>query len=82
RLQEQRCSEREDVRTHFAKLRTMREDLSAMGHPPADDDFYAIILGSMPSSYEPYISAISATSRVSGNVLSPDELMEALTEEY
>ncbi|KAI0665686.1 hypothetical protein C8Q78DRAFT_986026 [Trametes maxima] len=42
-LQEQRCSECEDVRMHFAKLCTMREDLSAMGHPPADDDFYAII---------------------------------------
>ncbi|KAI0634841.1 hypothetical protein C8Q77DRAFT_1104310 [Trametes polyzona] len=39
-------------------------------------------MGSMPTSYEPYLSAISATSRISGNVLSPDELMEALTEEY
>ncbi|CDO76235.1 hypothetical protein BN946_scf184644.g9 [Trametes cinnabarina] len=82
RLQEQRCSERDDVRVHFAKLRTMREDLAAMGQSPSDDDFFAIIMGSMPSSYEPYLSAISATSRVTGSVLSPDELMEALTEEY
>ncbi|CDO78280.1 hypothetical protein BN946_scf184674.g2 [Trametes cinnabarina] len=60
----------------------MREDLAAMGQSPSDDDFFAIIMGSMPSSYEPYLSAISATSRVTGAVLSPDELMEALADEY
>ncbi|KAI8978276.1 hypothetical protein BD414DRAFT_150039 [Trametes punicea] len=60
----------------------MHEDLSAMGHPPTDDDFYSIILGSIYSSYKPYIYAISATLGVMGSVLSPDELMDALTEEY
>ena len=82
RLQQEQCTEKGDVRAHFAKLRTMREDLSAMGHPPGDDEFYAIILGSLPSSYEPFISALNATSSVVGNVLSPDKLMQALTDEY
>jgi len=82
RLQQERCTEKGDVHAHFAKLRTMRENLSAMGHPPGDDEFYAIILGSLPSSYEPFISALNATSSVVGNVLSPDELMQALTDEY
>ncbi|KAI0349160.1 hypothetical protein OH77DRAFT_1375768, partial [Trametes cingulata] len=82
RLQDQKYADRDDARLHFAKLRTMYEDLAAMGQTPSDDDFFAIIMGSTPASYEPYLSAISATSRVSGNVLSPDELMEALTEEY
>ncbi|OSD01998.1 hypothetical protein PYCCODRAFT_1468263 [Trametes coccinea BRFM310] len=76
-LQEQRCSDRDDIWAHFAKLRMMREDLAVMGQSPSDNDFFAIIMGSMPTSYEPYLSAISATSRVTGNVLSPDELMEA-----
>ena len=82
RLHEMRCGERDDVREHFAKMRTVREDLSAMGHPPSDEDFYAIVFGSMPASYEPYISSISATSIVTGTVLTPDRLMDALTEEY
>jgi len=62
RLQEEKCVEKGDVRAHFSKLRTMREDLSAMGKPPADADFYAIILASLPPSYDPYISAVNATS--------------------
>jgi hypothetical protein len=60
----------------------MREDLSAMGHPPSEDDFYAIILGSLPPSFEPYISAVNATSSVIGKTLSVDDLMLMITEEY
>jgi hypothetical protein len=82
RLQQERCVEKGDVRAHFDKLRTMREDLAAMGHTPGDDEFYAIILGSLPYSFEPFISALNATSSVMGTILSPDELMQALTDEY
>ncbi|RDB21868.1 Retrovirus-related Pol polyprotein from transposon TNT 1-94 [Hypsizygus marmoreus] len=82
RLQDERCPEKGDVRAHFAKLRTMREDLAAMGHPPSDEDFYAIILGSLPPSFDAYISAVNATSSVLGTTLSPDELMSTVTEEY
>ena len=82
RLQDERCGEKGDVRAHFSKLRTMREDLSAMGHPPTDSDFYAIILGSLPPSYDPYISAVNATSSVLGTTLSADDLMLTVTEEH
>jgi len=81
-LQQERCIEKGDVRAHFAKLRTMREDLATMGHPPDDNEFYAIILGSLPSSFGPFISALNVTSSVLGTVLSPDELMQAFTDEY
>ena len=60
----------------------MYEDLAAMGHTPEDDDFYAIILGSMPTAFETYISSLTATSTVTGNVLTPEQLMAALTDEY
>jgi hypothetical protein len=82
RLQQERCAEKGDVREHFSKLRQMREDLAAMGHAPGDDELYAIILGSLPYSFEPFISALNATSSVLGNILSPDELMLAFTDEY
>jgi hypothetical protein len=75
RLQQEQCTERGDVRAHFTKLRTMKEDLAAMGHPPSKDEFYAIILGSLPPSYEPFISAMNATSSVLGTFLSSDNLM-------
>ena len=82
RLQQERCAEKGDVREHFSKLRLMREDLAAMGHAPGDDELYAIILGSLPYSFEPFISALNATSSVLGTILSPDELMNAFTDEY
>ena len=70
------------MRTHLATLRTMREDLAAMGHAPTDDDFYAIIIRSLPPSYDAYISALNATSSVLGTYLSPDDLMHTITDEH
>ena len=67
---------------HFATLRTMREDLAAMGQLLTEDDFYTIILGSLPLSYDPYISAVNATSSVMGKTISSDDLMLTVTEEY
>lgn len=79
RLQMERCSDKGDMRVHLAKLRTMHEDLAAMGHPPADDDFSAIILGSLPKSYEHYVSALNATDTLT--TISPDKLMVRILEE-
>ena len=60
----------------------MREDLASRGHPPSDDDMYAIALGSLPPSYDSYISAVSATSSVLGTTISADSLMTTITDEY
>ena len=53
-----------------------------MGHAPTDNDFYAIIIGSLPPSYDAYISALNATSSVIGTYLSPDDLMHTITDEH
>ena len=82
RIQEIRCAEKGDMIAHFTTLRTMREDLAAMGQALSEDDFYAIILGSLPASYDPYISAVNATSSVLGKTISADDLMLTVTEEY
>ena len=60
-IQNQHCGDKDDIITHFATLRTMREDLAAMGQKLEDMDFYSIVMGSLPSSYDPYISAVNAT---------------------
>jgi len=81
-LQQQCCGDKGDMHTHLATLRTMREDLAAMGHAPTDDDFYAIIIRSLPLSYDAYISALNATSSVLGTYLSPDDLMHTITDKH
>ena len=82
RIQDLRCAEKGDMLSHFATLRTMREDLASMGQPLSENDFYAIILGSLPASYDPYVSAVNATSSVLGKTISADDLMLTVTEEY
>jgi hypothetical protein len=53
-----------------------------MGYPPSDDDMYAITLGSLPPSYDSYISAMSTTSSVLGTTISANALMTTITNEY
>lgn len=81
RLQDERCNENAKVKTHLEKLQTLRTDLIGMGANPGDKNFTAIILGSLPPSYDPYLSAITATSTLLAKVLSPDDLIRGLNEE-
>ena len=60
----------------------MQEDLASMGESLTENNYYAIIMGSLPTSYDSYISALNATSSVLGTHLSPEDLMLSLTEEY
>ena len=82
RIQEQRCTDKGDITEHLATLRTMRENLASMGESLSDSDFYSIIMGSLPASYDSYLSALNATSSVLGTHLSADDLMLAITEEF
>jgi hypothetical protein len=81
RLQDERCNEIGNVRTHLEKLQTLHTDLIGMGADPGDENFTAIILGSLPPSFDPYLSAITATSTLLGKTLSPDDLIRGLNEE-
>ena len=78
-MQNQRCSDKDDIVAHFGTLRTMQEDLAAMGQKLEDSDFYAIIMGSLPGSYDPYISAVNATLSVLGTTLSANDLILTVT---
>ena len=60
----------------------MQEDLASMGHPPSNDDMYAIALGSLPPSYDSYISAVSTTSSVLCTTISANSLMTTIMDEY
>ena len=81
-LQQQHCMEKGDVQTHFGTLQTMHKDLASMGHVPVEHNFYAIVIGSLPPSYDPFISALNTTSSVVGSFLTPDNLMQSITDEY
>src|SRR5882762_1953369 len=81
KLQAEKCSEHDDMRAHLNKLQTMREDLASMGASIVDEDFTSIILGSIPPSYDTYIAAITATSTLLNQVLTPTNLIDAISDE-
>lgn len=94
RLQEERCGEKGDIRAHFAKLRLMREDLASMGYAPDDLEFYTILMGSLPASYDSFISvidashstAVAAQYAANPNYIplppSPENFIQSVTDEY
>ena len=64
-LQNQRCSETDDVKQHFAKMLTLREELAATGKVIDEIDFTSILTNSLPPSYDNVVSsAYSAASAV------------------
>jgi hypothetical protein len=60
------------VKAHLTKLQQLREDLIAIGAEIADEDFIAIIMGSLPLSYDPYLVAMSAATTYTRITLNPE----------
>jgi hypothetical protein len=53
-----------------------------MGMIVDDEDYAAIIMGSLPDSYRPIISALEATAGYSSKVVTAQELITAVNVEY
>jgi hypothetical protein len=69
RLQDEKCREGEDIRAHFNTMHMMREDLAATGSSISNEDFILMVFGSLPASYDAYLSAITATMSVKNTAL-------------
>ncbi|KAI6017162.1 hypothetical protein BKA83DRAFT_4324944 [Pisolithus microcarpus] len=81
-MQNLRCREHEDVHKHFDTLRDMREQLASMDQAPTDESFTAIIISSLPNSYQAQIGAVMALSKVTGTVITSDVLMATVLDAY
>ena len=81
-LHDTRCAENGNIRTHFDNMRTMWEELAGLGATISEPDFSSIILGSLPKSYDQFISAVTTTASVLKQELNPEELMQAIIDEY
>ena len=60
----------------------MRGELASLGMSLGEQDFSAIILGSLPKSYDQFISAVTATASVLKQELNPKDLMQTIINEY
>ncbi|KAG2335542.1 hypothetical protein BDR05DRAFT_859617, partial [Suillus weaverae] len=82
KLQDQKCPEKGNMREHFDKLRMIREQLSSLSYAPTDESFTAIIMSSLPASYDPHLSALTASAKVLSVLLTADILMSTIVDEY
>jgi hypothetical protein len=81
KLQAEKCSEHGDMCAHLNKLQTIHEDLASMRAPVNDEDFASIILRSVLASYNTYIAAITTTSSLLNQTLTPTNLIDAICDE-
>lgn len=81
-IQNIKMTDTDDARVHTMKLQDMREQLASMGKTLDDAEFAAIILRSLPSSYEPTISAINAAADQVGTPVTSDRVIRLAIDEY
>jgi hypothetical protein len=84
KFQTTRCSEDDDVRAHFSKLAHLREQLSALGRSVSDDEYVAVLIGSLPSCNDGPIDSESLTSSCDVNNvdITPTAVTRAAIREY
>ena len=58
------------------------EELASLGTILSEPDFSAIVLGSLPKSYNQFLSAITTTASVLKQELNPEDLIQTITDEY
>ncbi|KAI0758556.1 hypothetical protein BD413DRAFT_461634, partial [Trametes elegans] len=60
----------------------LREELAGMGSPLPNTEFSAAIFQSLPESYGTLLTTLSTTARMTGNLLSPSDIIFAVSEEF
>jgi hypothetical protein len=76
------CDEGRDVKTYFGELNRLRQIMVGMGTIVDDEDYAAIVMGSLPDTYRPTISTLEATAGYSSKVVTAQELITAVNIEY
>lgn len=80
-LQSEKYKDGTDIRAHFAKITSIRESLAAMGVTLTEDDLSAVITTSLPVSFDPFISSLTAAEDVTGVALTPEALIQSIVRE-
>ena len=68
------CTDSGNICTHFDMIHTMCEELASLGSILSEEDFSAIILGSLLKNYDQFLSAVTATASVLKQELELEDL--------
>ena len=83
RLQNEHCSEVEEIHVYFTKMLQLREELAATGKTITGDHFTSILTNSLPLSvYGGVISTANMLLKMHDKMPTTRQLVEAIEEEY
>ncbi|TFK16355.1 hypothetical protein FA15DRAFT_607504, partial [Coprinopsis marcescibilis] len=82
KLQGVKCGDNEDVRVHFNKMSEMNENLASYRTTLGNHEYAFILVGSLPPAYNPTLSSILAAVKLNKAPLSPDVVIDLITDEY
>ena len=82
KFQTTRCGEDDDVRAHFSKLAHLREKLSALGRSVSNDEYVAVLIGSLPPCYDGPIDSLTSSCDVNDVDITPTAVTRAAIQEY
>jgi hypothetical protein len=81
-LQNQRCSETDDIKLHFTKMLKLRDELAMTGKIIDEVDFTSVIANSLPPSYGNVISSAYSAAIVIDKELTTDQIITVAQGEY
>ena len=82
RLQMTRCAEEDSIREHFDHLSNLHQQLAAMGKSVPETEYASILMGSLPSSYQPTLSTIATAAEMSGVTPTSATVTKLAIDEY
>jgi transposase InsO family protein len=76
------CNSEADVKRYMTDAVKLREELAGMGRLMTGEEFNAIILSAMPTTYRPLLSSVIKSAEIAGKTLTSAELINYVKEEY
>ena len=82
KMQNVKCGDNNNVRTHFDKIADMYEQLSSMGLTISNNDYASVLIGSLPAVYDPTISSIVTAASLVGKKPEPEVIVKLVTDDF
>ena len=82
RIHNERCTDTDDIRAHFAKMLRLREDLAATGEILDEENFANILTNSLPKSYGNVVSTAYTTASMNNKIPTTQQLIAVIEAEY
>ena len=81
-IHNERCSDVDNIRTHFTKMLRLHEELAATGEIITEKNFTSILTNSLPPSYSVVLSATYATATMNGKEPTTQQIIAVIEEEF